>query len=224
VRVCRRFEVVDVHRTSRLDNFTSADQVFPGIARDWHQACDGMAAVSDLDRFPGGHFFEVPAGVLPQLPHPYRLHVLHSSTCDGNRPPRPRSTSTPDNPTNNAMPGTAPIVRMSLGRGQSSGAESAAQTREGHRSISSSGETPALLQLTHRDDLPVRLTNRCISYEAIPTDTALRAAKALAQTRRMRMAEGVISRNRVVDYSMQRGPADRYFVASSRVQEWRANG
>jgi hypothetical protein len=123
------------------------------------------------------------------------------------------------------MPSTAPIVRMSLGRGQSSGAGSAAaQTCGGHRPISSSDETPALLQLTHRDDLPVCLTNRCISYEAIPTDTALRAAKALAQTRRMRMAEGVISRNRVVDYSMQRGPADRYFVASSRVQEWRANG
>ena len=76
--------------TSRLDNFTSANQVFPGIARDWHQARDGMAAVSDLDRFPGGHFFEVPAGVLPQLPHPYRLHVLHGSTYDYDRPPRRR--------------------------------------------------------------------------------------------------------------------------------------
>jgi hypothetical protein len=70
------------------------------------------------------------------------------------------------------MPRTAPIVGMSLGRGQSSGAGSAAQTHGGHRPISSSGETPALLQLTHRDDLPVCLTNRCISYEAIPTDTA----------------------------------------------------
>ena len=52
MRVCRRSEVIDVHRTSRLDNFTSANQVFPGIARNWHQARDGMAAVSDLDRFP----------------------------------------------------------------------------------------------------------------------------------------------------------------------------
>jgi hypothetical protein len=80
VRVCPRFAVVDVDRTSRLDNFTSANQVFPGIAGDWHQARDGMAAVSNLDRFPGGHFFEVTAGVLPQLSHPNRLRVLHGST------------------------------------------------------------------------------------------------------------------------------------------------
>ena len=95
VRVCRRFEVVDVHLTSRLDNFASANQVFPGIARDGHQPRDGMAAVSDLDRFPGGHFFEVPAGVLPpQLSHPYRLHVLHSSTFDIPRRPRTLHPST----------------------------------------------------------------------------------------------------------------------------------
>ena len=94
MRVCRRFEVIDVHRTSRLGNFTSANQVFPGIARNWHQARDGMAAVSDLDRFPGGHFFEVPAGVLPQLPHPYRLHVLHSSTCAIHHQPSRRPAGT----------------------------------------------------------------------------------------------------------------------------------
>src|SRR6202453_4288972 len=66
---------------------TPANKVFPRIARDGHQARDGTAAVSDLDGFPGSHFFEVPAGVLPQLPHPYRLHVLHSSTYVRNRRP-----------------------------------------------------------------------------------------------------------------------------------------
>jgi hypothetical protein len=30
----------------------TTNEVFPGIAADWHQARDGMAAVSDLDRFP----------------------------------------------------------------------------------------------------------------------------------------------------------------------------
>jgi len=82
VRICRGFEVVDVHRTSRLDNFTSANKILPGIARDWHQTRDGMTTVSDLDRFPGGYYFEVPACVLPQLPYPYGFHVLHRSTCD----------------------------------------------------------------------------------------------------------------------------------------------
>jgi hypothetical protein len=44
----------------------------------------------------------------------------------------------------------------------------------------------------------------------------------VSQPRRKRMAEGVTSRSRVVDYSLQRGTADRYSVDSSRLQERRA--
>lgn len=68
VRICHGFEVLDIHRTSRLDDFTCVNEVLLTIAGDRHQSRDGMTAVSDLDRFPRGHFFEVLARVLPQLP------------------------------------------------------------------------------------------------------------------------------------------------------------
>lgn len=80
MRVCRGSEVVGAHRTKRFDDLASVNEILPVIAANWHKPRDGMTAVSNLYRFSGGYFFEILARVLPQLAHPYRLHVLHCST------------------------------------------------------------------------------------------------------------------------------------------------
>jgi hypothetical protein len=87
VLIIRWLEVVDVNWTSRLDDFPSVNEVLPWIAGNWYKTRDGMTTIGDLDRFPGGHFLEILARVLPQLPYPNSPHVLHCSTyrIDGQR-------------------------------------------------------------------------------------------------------------------------------------------
>lgn len=95
MRVCCGLEAIGIHPISRLDDFTGINKVLPRIAGDWHESRDGVTPVGDLDRFPRGYFFEILAGVLPQLPHPYRSHVLHCSTFCGWRRASRRSASRP---------------------------------------------------------------------------------------------------------------------------------
>ena len=48
---------------------------------NWHQACDGMAAVGDLERLPCRHFFQVPTRVLAQFADPYSHVPTPTSSC-----------------------------------------------------------------------------------------------------------------------------------------------
>lgn len=56
------------------------EQLLPPVGENRHEPSYRPPPIRHLEALPGLHPGEVPARLLPQLPHPDALHVLHGST------------------------------------------------------------------------------------------------------------------------------------------------